>query len=73
MTTQFIAGETATPEQAQQVSDEAHAKALEGLRAWSRKCHDDFLEAPDGFLMERTELAMKAVLRAVEARRRGAS
>lgn len=70
MTTQFIAGTEATPDQAQQVSDEAHAKALEGMGRWCRKTLEDFLEEPDSLSMERTELAMKAVLRTVEARRR---
>lgn len=70
MTTQSIAGRTATGEEAQRVSDEAHAKALEGMGKWCRDSLEAFLAEPDSLGMERAELAMKAVLRAVEARRR---
>lgn len=67
---QSIAGVDATPDEAQRVSDEAHARALEGMGAWCRRSLEVFLAEPDSLGMERAELAMKAVLRAVEARRR---
>lgn len=66
---QSIAGRTATGEEAQCVSDEAHAKALEGMRKTCRDRLDEFLEGPDSHTRSRVKGAMKAVLRAVEARR----
>lgn len=69
MSVQFIAGRDATGEEAQRVSDEAHAKALEGMSNWCRQALEAFLQAPDSHTRSRVKSAMKAVLRAVEARR----
>lgn len=67
---QSIAGTDATPDQAQQVSDVAHEAWRDGADSWCRQMLEEFLQDPDSLGMERTQRAMKTVLRAVEARRR---
>lgn len=67
---QSISGRTATGEEAQRVSDEAHDNWRKHMDRDVRACLERFLEDPQFTTLERMTESAFGVLRAVEARRR---
>lgn len=66
---QHIAGTLATPDAAQDVSDQAHAAWRQHMDRHCRALLEEFLANPQFFSLERLIEATAGLLRSVEARR----